>query len=178
MRNRTFVTKHNVFGLGLLLIVGLWSSSVAGQERLTLDRIEFVGQKRLTVSQLTSLSELKVGQVVDHDTFDAAAGKLLQSGLLRRLSYRVRSAKGRATVTFQLEEAAANLPIAFENFVWFSEDELIAAIRQAVPFFNGTAPAAGETLDKMTAALQQLLDQKRIAGRVDALPSLTGEKYQ
>jgi len=178
MHIRTFVTKHSVLGLGLLLLIGLWSRSVAGQERLTLDKIEFVGQKRLTISQLTSLSELKVGQVVDPNTFDTAAGKLLQSGLLRRLSYRVRSSKGHATVTFQLEEAAANLPVTFENFVWFSEDELVAAIRREVPFFNGTAPAAGETLDKITAALQQLLDQKRITGRVDALPSLTGEKYQ
>jgi outer membrane protein assembly factor BamA len=177
MRIRTFATKYIVFGLSLLL-AGLCCLPVAGQDRLTLDRIEFVGQKRLSISQLTSLSELKIGQVVDRDTFDTAAGKLLQSGLLRRLSYRVRSAKGHATVTFQLEEAAANLPVAFENFVWFSTDELEAAIRRAVPFYNSTAPAAGETLDKITAALQQLLDQKRITGRVEALPSLTGEKYQ
>src|SRR5262249_39946110 len=178
MRVRTFVTKTKTLSLGLLLWLGLVTSSAFAQERLTLDRIEFVGQKRLTVSQLTSLSELKIGQVVDRDIFDAAAGKLMQSGLLRRLSYRVRSAKGRATITFELEEAAANLPVAFENFVWFTDDELQSALRSAVPFFNGTAPAAGETLDKFTAALQQLLDQIKIAGRVEALPSLTGEKYQ
>ncbi len=148
------------------------------QERLTLDRVEFVGQKRLSVSQLTSLSELKPGQVVDANILDAAAGKLLQSGLLRKLSYRVRSAKGRATVTFVLEEAAASLPVVFENFVWFSEEELASAIRADVPFYNGTAPATGETLDKITAALQRLLEQRRITGRVEAVPNLTGEKYQ
>src|SRR5262249_22189954 len=63
-------------------------------------------------------------------------------------------------------------------FVWSTDDELQSALRSAVPCFNGTAPAAGETLDKLTAALQQLLDQRKIAGRVEALPSLTGEKYQ
>src|SRR5262245_47868369 len=83
----------------LLLLVSLWAMLVPGQDRLTLDRIEFTGQKRLSISQLTSLSELKIGQVVDQTILDAAAGKLLQSGLLRRLSYRVRSAKGHATVT-------------------------------------------------------------------------------
>jgi outer membrane protein insertion porin family len=136
------------------------------------------GRKRLTVSQLTALSELKIGQVVDGNIFDAAAGRLLQSGLLRKLSYRVRSAKGRATITFVLEEAAANLPVVFENFVWFTEEELASAIRADVPFYNGTAPAAGETLDKITAALQRLLDQRKITGRVDAMPNLTGEKFQ
>lgn len=176
------LSKHTLipktFCAGLLLLSFIWPALALGQERLTLDRIEFVGQKRLSVSQLTSMSELKTGQVVDQATFDAAAGKLLQSGLLRKLSYRVRSAKGRATVTFVLEEAAANLTVVFENFVWFSEEELASAIRADVPFFNGTAPAAGETLDKMTAALQRLLDQRKITGSVEAMPSLTGEKYQ
>lgn len=162
---------------GLLLALAC-SPSILAQERITLEGIEFVGQKRLSVSQLTALSELKIGQVVDRDIFDAAADKLLQSGLLRRLSYRVRSAKGRATITFQVEEAARKLPIVFENFVWFTEEELLAAIRSEVPFFDGTAPAAGETLDKMTAALQRLLTQRKINGRVEALPSLSGEKYQ
>lgn len=178
MRFRNLISAPGNFCVSLLVLCTLWPALAPGQERLTLERIEFVGQKRLSTSQLTSLSELKIGQVVDRDTFDAAAGKLLQSGLLRRLSYRVRSAKGRATITFQVEEAAANLPVVFENFVWFTEEELLSAIRTDVPFFNGTAPAAGETLDKMTAALQHLLDQRRITGRVEAVPSLTGEKYQ
>jgi outer membrane protein assembly factor BamA len=177
MRVGTLITMSKASIAGLLLALVL-SPSILAQERMTLERIEFVGQKRLTVSQLTTLSELKIGQTVDSAIFDAAAGKLLQSGLLRRLSYRVRSAQGRATVTFQVEEAARNLPIIFENFVWFTEEQLRAAIRSEVPFFDGSAPAAGETLDKMTAALQRLLTQRNINGRVEALPSLTGEKYQ
>ena len=177
MRVRTLMTNYQVLIAGIILAL-VCSPSILAQERMTLERIEFIGQKRLSVSQLTALSELKIGQVVDREIFDAAANKLLQSGMLRRLSYRVRSAKGRATVTFQVEEAARNLPIVFENFVWFSEEELTSAIRKEVPFFNGTAPAAGETLDKITAALQRLLTQRNINGQVEALPSLTGENYQ
>ena len=172
----TIITKSKSLIAGLLLALA-FSPSILAQERLTLERIEFVGQKRLTITQLTELSELKIGQVVDRAAFDAAADKLLQSGLLRRLSYRVRSTQGRTTITFQVEEAAANLPIVFENFVWFTEEELQSAIRKEVPFFSGTAPAAGETLDKMTAALQRLLTQRNINGRVEALPSLIGDKY-
>lgn len=177
MRAVTLITKSKALFAGLLLALAC-SPSILAQERMTLEGIEFVGQKRLSISQLTTLSELKVGQVVDREIFDAAADKLLQTGLLRRLSYRVRSAKGRATITFQVEEAARKLPIVFENFVWFTEEELLATIRSEVPFFDGTAPAAGETLDKMTAALQRLLTQRNINGRIEAVPSLTGEKYQ
>ncbi len=178
MRFSNFLNGPRTLCVSLLVLSALWPALAPGQERLTLGRIEFVGQKRLSVSQLMSLSELKIGQVVDSSIFDAAAGKLLQSGLLRKLSYRVRSAGGRATITFQVEEAAANLPVVFENFVWFTEEELTSAIRADVPFYNGTAPAAGETLDKVTAALQRLLDQRKITGRVEALPNLTGEKFQ
>jgi len=178
MRLSNFLDRRRTLCVSLLALTIFWPTLAPCQERLTLDRIEFVGQKRLTVSQLTALSELKIGQVVDGNIFDAAAGRLLQSGLLRKLSYRVRSAKGRATITFVLEEAAANLPVVFENFVWFTEEELASAIRAEVPFYNGTAPAAGETLDKITAALQRLLDQRKITGRVDAMPNLTGEKFQ
>lgn len=178
MRFSKFLDRPRTLCVSLLLLGLLWPALAMGQERLTLERIEFVGQKRLSISQLTSLSELKIGQVVDSNIFDAAAGKLLQSGLLRKLSYRVRSAQGRATITFVVEEAAANLPVVFENFVWFTEEELASAIRADVPFFNGTAPAAGETLDKVTAALQRLLDQRKITGRVEAVPNLTGEKFQ
>lgn len=174
MRTITFSIKTSI----VLILLLASTVAVPAQEKLTLERIEFVGQKRLAVSQLTTLSELKIGQVVDANILDVAAGKLLQSGLLRKLSYRVRSAKGRATVTFVLEEAAASLPVVFENFVWFSEEELASAIRTDVPFYNGTAPATGETLDKITAALQRLLDQRKITGRVEAVPNLAGEKYQ
>jgi outer membrane protein assembly factor BamA len=131
---------------------------VAAQQRQTLRRIEFVGLKRLTLDQVVSMSGLKVGQAIDAAILDAAAGELVKSGLFRRLSYSVRHAGNQAVVTFQVEESAVSLPVVFENFVWFSYDEIVAAIRKDVVFFNGTSPAAGETPDKIVAALQRLLN--------------------
>jgi outer membrane protein assembly factor BamA len=39
-----------------------------------------------------------------------------------------------------------------------------------VPFFDGTAPEAGTTTDKIATALQRLLSQKKIPGRVEHMP--------
>src|SRR2546423_14536328 len=75
-----------------------------------------------------------------------------------------------AAVTFEVEEAARNLPVVFENFVWFSEPETARAIRQPVPFCDGSAPEAGATADKIAAALRRLLSQKNIPGQVEFLP--------
>jgi outer membrane protein assembly factor BamA len=119
-----------------------------------------------------------VGQAVDANVLDAAAGELLKTGLFRKLSYRVHNVGNQAVVTFQIEESAVSMPVVFENFVWFSDAEIVAAIRKDVIFFNGTSPASGETPDKIAAALQRLLTEKHIAGQVDYLPYVSRDKQE
>ena len=164
----------------VLLLAFLLLPVAAAQQRQTLSRLEFVGLKRLTREQVLAMTGLKIGQAIDQSILDAAAGELLKSGLFRKLSYRVRSSNpgNQATVTFELEESAISLPVVFENFVWFSDDEIVAAIRKDVPYFNGTAPASGETADKIAAALQRLLTSKNIAGQVDYLPYVSKDKQE
>ncbi len=156
----------------------LSSLSLAAQQRQTLGQLEFVGLKRLTRDQVATMSGLKIGQVIDANILDAAAGELLKTGLFRRLSYRVHNVGSQAVVTFQVEESAVSLPVVFENFVWFSDEEILAAIRKDVLFFNGTSPASGETPDKIAAALQRLLTEKHIAGQVDYLPYVSKDKQE
>jgi outer membrane protein assembly factor BamA len=148
----------------------LLSSPGLAQKPATLRRIEFVGLKKMTAVQAIETSGLKVGDPFTPEIADAASEKLMQSGLFKKLSYRVRTADNEATVIFEVEEQSRNLPVVFENFVWFSEDEIARAIRQDVPFFDGTAPEAGTTTDKIAAALQRLLTQKKITGHVEHMP--------
>ena len=151
---------------------------VAAQQRQTLGRLEFVGLKRLTREQVVTMSGLKVGQLIDANVLDAAAGELLKTGLFRKLSYRVHNAGNQAVVTFQLEESAVSLPVVFENFVWFTNEEIVDAVRKDVIYFNGTSPASGETPDKIAAALQRLLNEKHIGGQVDYLPYVSKDKQE
>jgi len=148
------------------------------QQQVTLRRIEFVGLKRLTPQQVIEASGLKVGDKIDSQTIDAAANKLLQSGLFRRLGYKLRTTGNEATVIFEVEESAKGLPVVFENFVWFSEEELLAAIKADLPYYDGTSPAAGPTPDKIAAALQKLLNRKNIPGQVESLPNLTKDRQE
>jgi outer membrane protein assembly factor BamA len=161
----------------VLMLMIFLLTPVAAQQRQTLGRLEFVGLKRLTREQVVDMSGLKVGQVINEAVLDAAANALLKTGLFRRLSYRVTNAN-QAVVTFQVEESAVSLPVTFENFVWFSNEEILAAVRKDVPYFNGTAPASGETTDKIAAALQHLLTEKHIPGQVDYLPYISKDKQE
>jgi len=154
-----------------LLLAAPWSPTIcSAQGKARLTKIEVVGLKRITQEELITASQLQIGQTVDSGVLDAASEKLMQSGLFKTLRYRLRATGNQAIVTFEVEEAAKNLPVVFENFVWFADDEIVRAIRQDVPFFDGTAPQGGITANKIAAALQRLLDGKRIPGRVEFLP--------
>ncbi len=168
-------TALNMCALILLIAA---SAPALAQQRAKIQKIEIVGLKRLTPDQVIAISGLQTGQAIDPNVLDAASEKLMQSGLFRRLSYRVRSADDQATVIFDVEEAARNLPVVFENFVWFTDDEIVAAIRRDVPFFDGTAPQTGATADKIAAALQRLLTTKKIPGQVEFLPYVSKDRQE
>ena len=170
--------NRKLIGAGFLVSILVSALTVYSQQQATLEKIQFVGLKKLTAAQVIELSELKLGQPVDATVLDAAAAKLIQTGLFRRLSYRVHNASGRATVTFEIEESAISMPVVLQDFVWFSDEEILAAIRAELPYFNGTVPATGEGAEKIAAALQRLLTSKHITGRVEFLPNVTKEKQE
>lgn len=136
---------------------------------LQVGRVEFIGLRRLTQEQALAISGLQSGDLFSEPLIDDGAKKLVDSGLFARLGYRVRSTGNQVNVTFQVEEADRAAQIVFDNFVWFTDGELFAAIRRDVPFFTGTAPESGSTVDEIAKALQRLLDEKKIPGRVEYL---------
>jgi len=164
--------------LGLLISVSLWPSAGYSQQAIKLERIQFTGLKKLAAAQAIEMSGLKIGQTINASVLDAAAARLLESGLFKKLGYSVHSPNGRATVTFAVEESAVTLPAVFEDFVWFSDEDILAAIRRDVPYFNGTAPASGDTTDKITAALQRLLNSRSITGHVESFSNVTKDKLE
>jgi len=153
----------------LVALFGLTAVSHA-QRRLRLSKIEFVGLKRLTAEQVIATSELEIGQFVDPNTLDAAAQKLMDSGLFKKLSYNVHPTGDQAILTFHVEEAIRRIRVSFDNFVWFDEGEIYVAIRRDIPFFDGTVPEGGDGAGKIAALLEHLLNEKKISGRVEFMP--------
>ncbi len=138
---------------------------------MRLEMIEVVGLKRNKQEDIIKASGLQVGQTVDSAAIDSAAQRLIDSGLFTNLSYRLRSTGAKATVTFQVEEAKGNLPIVFDNFVWFTNEELLSHVRQDVPGFDGTTPEAGNTAEQIAKSLRRLLTGRGIKGQVNYQPT-------
>src|SRR5437667_1260165 len=107
----------------------------ADPQELLLSKIEFKGLKHITEQQALELSGLIIGAPVTPDLVDAAAQKLSDSGLFGKMSFRLRSVKQSASVEFEVEELQGSIPVVFDNFVWFSEDELFAGVKSELPTF-------------------------------------------
>jgi outer membrane protein assembly factor BamA len=137
-----------------------------GSHVVKLERIEFKGLQRVKDSEALEKSGLTVGQSVSIDELDAVANRLLQSGLFKSLSYNITGTTDKAVLTFTVSEQTWAMPVAFDNFVWFTDEELRDAIKRKVPAFDGTAPESGNVTEQIKQALQDLLRERKIEGTV------------
>jgi outer membrane protein assembly factor BamA len=109
------------------------------------------GLKSLTVPQIAAISGLQTGAQVGRDELQAAADKLLQSGLFAHVRYNFQSRADGLVVTFHLEEAE-RIPTYFDNLPWFTDGELNDAIRAKLPFYDGKLPPAGAVVEQAADA--------------------------
>src|SRR5947209_804863 len=137
------------------------------QQTLKLDRVEFKGLGRVTEAEALEKSGLQAGQTVSIEEVDAAADRLLSSGLFEKLGYSVKGKTDKAVVTFTVVERKSSMPVSFDNFVWFTDEELRAAVKRRVPTFDGTAPEAGGVTEQIKQALEDLLRERKIVGTVE-----------
>lgn len=140
---------------------------------MKLAKVEFVGLQQSKPEDLIAASGLQVGEMIDVDALDAAAEKLLASGLVTKLAYKLRERAGVATVTFDVVEALkrGNLPVVFDNFVWFTPEEITSAIRKEVPNYDGTAPESSAVIESIRHAVAELLLAHKIRAEIEYLPA-------
>ncbi len=159
--------------IGVLALAGLLFVSTAtpqSSKAHNLAAVQVKGAKRFTEADVTRLGGLTVGHPVTVADVTAAADRLGASGLFKSLSYRYVTNVDGMTVIFEFEEADWTVPVLFDNFVWFSADELMAAVRRDVPSFDGTAPPSEGVTELIGRSLGTLLKTRNIAGQVQYTP--------
>src|SRR5215470_523645 len=112
-----------------------------------LREIRSEGLKSLQEPQVAALTGLTIGAQVGKDDLQAAADKLVQSGLFAHVRYNFQSRSDGVVVTFHVEEAK-RIPAYFDNLPWFADSELDDSIRQKLPFYDGTLPEQGSVVDQ------------------------------
>jgi outer membrane protein assembly factor BamA len=160
----------SVAGFSFCLLLAAWPCSIAAQSppagSSVIAQIHATGSRRYTDAQIAATSGLKPGDAVTREQLQQAADRLARLGVFSGVNYRFTSLGDQIVLNFELQDAAL-VPVMFDNFPWFSDEELTAAIRQAVPLFDGSAPADGMVLDEMSAALSSLLATRNVPAPVE-----------
>jgi len=144
-----------------------------------LTSIEVTGNKHYSRDQIASITGLRVGQSVSED------GKAVNEEIFRRAANQVGSTGAFSDVTFRYEYSAAKgtkfelqvreadkfLAARFDNFVWFSDAELMDSLKARVALFDGSLPMSGTITDQVAKVLQAMLEERNLPGTVAYIPT-------
>jgi outer membrane protein assembly factor BamA len=133
--------------------------------------LKVTGTARYTDKEVLASSGLQMGQNAADGDFKEAVRRLGDSGLFGEIVYSYSSSSAGVKLELQLSDTGESklVPAQFENFVWFSDDELRTAVERRVPLFKQLLPLVGNLPDKVSEALQAILTEKRFPGRVNYL---------
>ena len=149
-----------------LLFAASYASPVA---TFKLTAIRVTGSTRFTPQEILDETGLQIGQQVTDADFQKASALLGETGMFGDISYRFQYSDAGATLEFQLSDNPQLVPARFENFAWFSDQELAEKFHQRVPLFRGELPLTGNLPDLVSDALQAMLIERRVAGKADYL---------
>jgi outer membrane protein insertion porin family len=145
--------------LHVLLVVALLPFLAAPEVRAqtaALKEVHVEGLKHLTEAQVIYLSGLKTGSQVGRSDLQEAADALVRTGLFAKVTYKFDTKMEGVYLTFQTEENPLLL-VSYDNFPWYDDSEIDAAIQKLLPFYDRHLPEAGEVVERAADALKQLI---------------------
>ncbi|HKM84780.1 MAG TPA: POTRA domain-containing protein [Terriglobales bacterium] len=172
----------------LILLLSLLLSAAAAQKQSTgakpasladykLVALKVTGTARYTDKEILAASGLQIGQNAADGDFKEAVQRLGNSGLFSSVVYSYSSSSAGTRLELQLVDTDNSklVPAQFDNFVWFTDDELRAVLQRRVPLFKQVLPLTGNLADRVSEALQAILSEKNLPGRVNYLREGEGE---
>jgi len=141
-----------------------------------LGKIEFSGLQRCDQATATNASGLQLGATFDQKQLNASAKRLADTGYFSEVNYSYREVDGQMVALFEVTEFKWDVECVFDNFVWFSQQELRDTVRKQLPGFDGALPDNEIVPKKIKAALEELLRQRGIQRVVNFMVSV-GDLY-
>jgi outer membrane protein assembly factor BamA len=133
--------------------------------------VRVTGAKHYANDRLIRASGLEIGHNASDQDFKDAVKRLGDTGLFTDVGYGYRYTAEGCDLELQVSENDKLVPILFDNFVWFSDDELISLLRSKVPLFDGKLPLRGELADQVADVLNAALAERKISGHAEYLES-------
>jgi outer membrane protein insertion porin family len=150
----------------LLLLLSASPAPAQSSASAPLKAVHSEGMKTIAEAQIISLTGLTTGAPVEKKDLQSGADRLLQTGLLSKVSYSFQTLSDGVRVTYHVEEAP-RITTYFDNIPWYGDSELGDAIRQKIPFFDGTLPEAGAVVEQVGDVLREFLAAHGLAVTVE-----------
>ena len=139
-------------------------SAATDQQTYVVSKLASTGSKLFAESDIAEASGLKPGARVSAADLQHANDRLAQTGAFSQVSFRLEG----AVATFIVVDADSDqfVPATFENFVWFTDADLVKRVHAAVPLFSGNVPLSGNLTQSVSAALESILHDRGISEHV------------
>src|SRR5215469_1061185 len=125
------------------------------------------GTKHYSDNDIVAASGLQIGTTVVEDDLKKAARRLGDLGVFTDVAYNYSYSSTGTKLVLQVTDVEKFVPVRFEDFVWFSDPELLQRIKERAPMFNGELPLSGNLPDRVSDVLQALLVENAIPGNVE-----------
>ncbi len=156
-----------------LTIIVLLASLCWGQNKAQLSfkllSVHVKGLQRLPEDKVVAASGLQLGRITTEQDFQQAVQKLAETGLFTDVAYKYQYTTAGCDLELQVSENEKLVPILFDNFVWFSDDQLLSTLHTRVPLFEGKLPLNGGLPDQISDALNAILAERKIAGHAEGI---------
>lgn len=129
--------------------------------------VTIAGTNRYSEKDIIAASGLQIGTTVVEDDLKKAARRLGDLGVFTDVAYNYSYSSAGTKLVLQVTDVEKFVPVRFEDFVWFSDADLLQRIKERAPMFNGELPLSGNLPDRVSDVLQALLVENAIPGNVE-----------
>jgi outer membrane protein insertion porin family len=144
-------------------------ASTSALAQYTLNKIVFRGDispyQQVTLESATGL---KAGDQLTQEVMQQAAQRLSDTGAFGDLQVTLDGPIKSVTIVFTITplDSSHRLAVTFDNFVWFTHEELETELRSRIPLFAPLLPEAGNLQDTVQTVLSDILRKKGITATV------------
>jgi outer membrane protein assembly factor BamA len=131
--------------------------------------IKVSGTSQYPPDEVAAATGLHVGQTVSEADFKKASQNLGETGAFSNVAYAFQFSPEGTKLDLQVTDGGPLVPARFENFVWLPDEELLKQLGARVPLFHGQLPVAGGLPDQVADALEAVLIEHNVQGRIDYL---------
>lgn len=129
--------------------------------------VKVTGSKSFSEEAIAAASGLQLGTLAGDDDFKKAARRLGDTGAFIDIAYTFSYSSAGTKLEFHVTDATEFVPARFEDFVWFTDEDLMRTLRERVPLFTGQLPLFGRLAEQVSDVLQAMLVEKGIPGHVN-----------